>query len=72
MSTNITTNHDNDEDEEEQAEPKLSDKKETMERIRWLKANGVVFQSYGDSIEPERTVFDTRGGLFQRGTFGMS
>lgn len=57
-------------DEEEQEEPQLSDKEKTLERIRLLRANGVVFRSYDGIDEPEYTVFDTRGGLQQRGTFG--
>ncbi len=67
MSTTTTTNHGD--DEEEQDEPKLTGKELTMERIRLLRANGAVFLSYGD---PDPTVFDSRGGLKQRGTFGRS
>ena len=74
MST-TTTNHDNDEESEEeqpkpQPKPRLSDKERTLARIKQLKAEGLVFQSYDGISEPEYTVFDTRGGLKQRGTFG--
>ena len=74
MST-TTTNHDNDEESEEeqpkpQPKPRLSDKERTLARLKQLKAEGLVFKSYDGISEPEYTVFDTRGGLKQRGTFG--
>ena len=82
MST-TTTNHDNDEESEEEQpkpqpdrsgppKPRLSDKERTLARLKQLKAEGLVFKSYDGISEPEYTVFDTRGGLKQRGTFGRS
>ena len=44
----------------------------TLARLKQLKAEGLVFKSYDGISEPEYTVFDTRGGLKQRGTFGRS
>ena len=71
MSTNAPHDNEDEEGQEEQEEePKLSEKEKTMERIRLLRADGVVFKSYDGISEPEYTVFDTRGGLKQSGTFG--
>ena len=67
----ISTNAPQDEDEgqEEQPQPKLSDKERTLARIKQMKSEGIVFQSSGDNTEPDYTVFDIRGGLRQTGKF---
>ena len=76
MSTTTTKHDDNDEEESKdekpqpQPTPRLSDKDRTLALIKQLKAEGLVFKSYDGISEPEYTVFDTRGGLKQRGTFG--
>ena len=75
MST-TTTNHDNDEESEEeqpkpQPKPRLSDKERTLTRLKQLKAEGLVFQSYDGNAEPDYTILGAKGGgLIQRGSFG--
>ena len=75
MSTNNTKHEHKGDEEEEQPnlkpqEPRLSEKDRTIARLKRFKAEGLVFSSYDGISEPEYSVFDTRGGLKQSGTFG--